>query len=343
MKIPIQNLLKIDNIETYEISFNRMDPLFTAIFVISGKMNNAVDSYTVTKKKLEELPSKGEANISVITNKKFKEILKEASPSSLQNLSGETGINELFNLAREYEVMNLKSQKRRYITVLDDICSYEKQQVFGGPQLLIEYGTRLSLNIINKVEKKINPIEKAEYKDSEEGVLTFIPDAKDFKLKVDLFAILAGLNVEIYDANTPEEAIELYKTKSPKLVILGNLNRIFTAKAVLLELEKYDPFVKKMIYNESPASNRQSETQKIKNTYYSGYSELINLINRKKLALPPDIRNNIMSGLEKLKTNYSYQNFVETGYTINQFGRFYNISSLLNMLENIKSGHSPKQ
>ncbi len=337
MKVPIKNLLEINDIERYEVTFNRADPLYTAVFVIAEKSSSSNIDCTVTKERLEKLKVRDDGKISIRTNKEFRKDLKNINLSLIQPVSGKMRIKDLLNLSREYEMINYKSRKRRQITVLEDVCSAGSRSIVGGQQILIEYGMKLTLKTVNKVQKEVNPIDEVEYRDSEVGVLVFIPGTKDFKLKVDLFAILASMDLEIYDAKDPKEALELYKSRSPKLVILGEIHNSLDSKIALLELEKYDPYIKKLNYIKSPATNRKFETERIKNYYYSGYTELLELMNKKKGILPGEVRKNIMDVIQRLEVNYSHKNYVETAFTIRQFSRAFNVSSLWNMLENVKS------
>jgi len=341
MKIPIRDLLSIKNLEEYKLKFNRLDPSFTAVFIM-GKQLSEVSAlnYEVTKENLETLRSKGCSAISIITNEKFREKLKDVNKSLIIKPSGAMSIEDLFTLAREYEIMNVKSMKKRWIMILEDICTSDIDPRLGTERLLIEYGTKITIKLINKIQKDIDKTLKVKYKDSEEGVLVFVPDVKNFKLKVDLFAIIASLNLEIYDAKDIKDTINLYKTKSPKLVILGNLSDNIKSKVVLLELEKFDPFIKKLNYDVSPASNRKFETERIRNNYYSLYTQILEVMNRKKEPLPGEIKTNIVKALDRLSENYSFKSYIETAYTIKQFGRMFNVVTLWNMLENIRKEKS---
>ena len=343
MKIPVKDLLKVDNIESYDVKFNRTDPLFIAIFIM-GKKRSSTDSEIVAEENLKILQSnKSTSSMSVITNKAFRENLKKINPALFITPTGKMKIIELLDLAGEYETMNSKSHKQRKITILEDVISTDTQAIRTGKNLSIEYGVKLTLKTINKVYKNVNPADEVDYKDSEEGVLLFVPDAKNFKIKVDLLALLASLELEIYDANNGKDAIELYETKTPKLVILGGIKDNIDSKMASLELEKYDPFVKKLDYDKSPALNREAETKKIKSHYFSGYTKLLELQSQKKAILPERIKQNIISALNRLGNDYSLSNYVETAYTIKQFGRMFNITALWNILENIKQEASRKK
>ncbi|MDD5066246.1 MAG: hypothetical protein PHF84_04305, partial [bacterium] len=254
--------------------------------------------------------------------------------------TGEKPINELFMLSNEYAIMSMKSKKKRQITILEDVFAGEYDVVKGEKPLMIEYGTVLNSKILSRVKKDINPVQKAFYKDSEEGVLIFIPDVKDFKLKVDLIAMIVNLDLELFDSRTIYEAIEIYKTKHPKLVVLGNLGGDINSKMVLLELEEYDPYIKKLNYDKSPASNRQFETERIRSYYSSSYTKMLETEKNEKEILPEEIKNNLIESIQKLDANYVYDNYVEVAYTIKQFGRMFNITSLWNMLLNVKNKRS---
>lgn len=340
MIIPVRDLLKIENIDSCNLMFNRKDPSISAIFIVS-QTRDINKSYLVTKEHLNDLFQRNIINVSINTDRKFQEVLKKINPSLFIPLSGTIPINQLPQMVKEYEIMNQKSKKRRKITILEDVYSSEINRSSGNKELLIEYGTMLNSKIMSIVKNEVESVDQEiHYKDSEEGVLVFIPDVRNFKMKVDLFAILASLDLEIYDAKNVTDAIEFYKSKSPKLIVLGNLNGSLESKVVLLELEEYDHYIKKLNYDESPASNREFETQRIKASYYSGYAKFLELENRGKEMLPEEIKQNIMEALHKLQTDYSFGNYTETAFAVKQFGRMFNVTSLLHMLKNIKNKYA---
>lgn len=334
MIIPVSVLSKIENIDSLNIKFNRKDPSIAAIYSISsGRIEK---SYIVTKEYITQLQQRGVVKVSINTDREFLKLIKNISPEVLVEPTGEKPLGELFMWANEYEIMNMKSQKKRSIKILEDVYSTDINIVSGEREMLIEYGAILNSKLMGRVKKYINPLQKVYYKDSEEGVLVFVPDVKNFKLKVDLFAILATFDFPIYDAKTTLEAVELYKSKSPKLVILGNLSGSIESKKVFLEIEEYDPYVKKLNYDESPASNRRFETERIKNNYYSGYTKFLEVEKRSKESLPEEIKNTIFESLQKLQQKWSLEEYIETAYVIKQFGRVFNVTAIWHMLQNIK-------
>lgn len=274
MIVLVSDLLKISGIDNLNLTFNRKDPAFSSIFTVSDR--NINKSYTVTKEYLTTLYSRGVQQVSINTDRSVYKKIKEVSSAQLMTPSDEKPLNEIFSIANEYETMNLRSQKKRKITILEDILESNINIVTGDREMLIEYGTMLSTKIMARIKKQINPFRKIYYKDSEEGVLVYVPDVKDFKLKVDLFAIIASQNLEIYDAKSVTDAIEIYKNKEPKLVVLGNLSGNVGSKMVLLELEEYDPYIKKMNYDESPASNRDFEQSELKAIIFLGTAKCSN-------------------------------------------------------------------
>ncbi|MBU1076368.1 MAG: hypothetical protein KKH98_03695 [Spirochaetes bacterium] len=340
MIVPIKDLLKIENIESYHLKFNRKDPSVSAAFVVVSQSRDINKSYVVTPEHLNRLLERGINNVSVYTDKKVMNIIRSIDPAIFLHITGTKKLGEFTSIVQEYEVMNQRSKKKRRFTVLEDVYSTEINLVRGERQLLMEYGTVLSSKILSIVRKELNLDQEVEYKDSENGVLVFVPEAKDFKLKVDLFAVLASLDLEIYDAKNVAEALDIYRTKFPKLVVLGNLNGCLDSKIVLMEIEEYDPFVKKLNYDESPASNREFETERVKSSYFSGYSRFLELENREKEVLPEEIKQNIMEAINNLQKNYSFENYIETSFAVKQFGRMFNVTALLHMLKNLRNRYS---
>jgi len=334
MIVPVSSLLKIENIDKYKLTFNRKDPSVAAIYIISH--GNIEKSYNITKEYLSQLQQRGVVKVSINTDRDSMKLLKKIVPDIFFEITGEMNISNLFQLAGEYDTMNIKSLKKRSLRLLEDVYSADINITTGTREILLEYGTLLNSKTISRVKKNIDPTQKVFFKDSEEGVLVFVPEVKDFKLKVDLFAILSTFDFPIYDAQSILDAVEIYKTKSPKLVILGNLGGSLESKKALLDIEEYDPYVKKLNYDESPASNRQFETERIKNSYYSGYTKFLEVERMSKESLPDEIKDAIYERLQKLQNSWSIEDYVETAYAIKQFGRVFNVTALWHMLNNIK-------
>jgi len=338
MVFNINDLLKIENIDNYNLTFNRKSSAIGIIYTIYDKKIHK--NYNVTKNYLMQLKNMHIAEVSINTNRKFLQKVRELFPEKYPKPDGEENIVKLFQIATEYEIMNMKSEKKRYITILEDVYSEHINFSLNEKELLIEYGTRLNSKLKAKVKKDLNPVEKVYYKDSEKGVLVFVPEAKNFKLKVDLFAILSTLGeIPIYDANDAKDALNIYKTKSPKLVILGKLSSNIESKKAFLYIEEYDPYVKKLNYEESPASNREFETKRIRNNYFSGYTKILELEKREKDLLPEEIKNTILEIIQKLQNNFSMNDYIEAAYAIKQFGRMFNVTTYWHMLQNVKKRH----
>jgi len=334
MRVKLSILSKIEGIDSYNITFNRNEPAVAAIFSIFDR--KILKTYNVTKEYINNLIQRGVVEVSINTNRTIMELLKKIAPEIFITPTGEKKLGELFMLADEYETMNLKSHKNRFLKILEDVYSTELNIRTGESDMLIEYGTVLNSKVISRVKKYIDPLQKVYYKDSEEGVLVFVPNVKDFKLKVDLFAILAGFDFPIYDAKNVYDAISIYKEKSPKLVVFGNLAGSLEAKKALLEIEEYDPYVKKLNYDESPSSNRRFEADRIKNNYETGYAKFLAIEKSDKESLPEEIKEIILKRIGLLQQKWSDEEYIETAYALKQFGRTFNITALWNMLQNLK-------
>ncbi len=337
MVISVDKLLSIDNIDSFNLIYNRKNPTTAAIYNISNK--GIERTLIVSKEHLNTLRRKGVIKVSVCTNRTFLEFLHKKFPGELPKPDGEYSLSELFRRAEEYEIMNTKSQKKRYITVLEDIYSAEPN-FRGEKELLIEYGTRLTTKVMATTKKYIDPTEKVYFMDSEKGALVFIPEPRNFPLKVDLLAILSTFDFPIYpDAKTVEEAMDIYKNKSPKIVILGNLNESLPAKKLILKLDEFDPYVKKLDYEKSPASQKDAEIKRIRTYYYSPYARILASEEEEKLPLPDELKEKLLLSLQKLQQNWSEENYIDTAFVIKQFGRMFNVKHLMHMLRNIRFRH----
>ncbi len=177
MIVPVRDLLKIENLDNYNLMFNRKDPSFSAAFIVSQK-RDIEKSYVITKKHLDNLLNKGIIRVSINTNREIIEVLKKINPDLFIPPTGSIKVSKLPQMVKEYEIMNQSSKKKRKITLLNDIYSAETDRVSGEKPLLIEYSTILTSKVISSVKDRFDPEQDVFYKDSENGVLVFVPDVK---------------------------------------------------------------------------------------------------------------------------------------------------------------------
>lgn len=334
MKIPIKHLEEIADLDHRKLILNRKDPAIAAIYSIKG--SEIIKTYTLSKEYLEILKDKNIKFVSVITNKKFSDYLREKHPDDYEKPTGSKPLSELITIAHQYSKMNRTSQKKRYIKIMQDL--YTEGYSESSSSLIIESDTVIGDKGIEQLKIHAANYDKVDYIDSENGILVFNPDVQKIKIKVDLFAIISILgNYEIYDAQSIEEVLQIYKEKSPKLIILVDLEGNIQTKEALLEIEEFDPYVKKLDFSESPATNRQTESARILRSLTSDYKEVINSFSEEKEQLPPRIKNQLLNSVKALQVNWNKDDYIEKSFIIRKFGKSFNVKTILAILKNIRA------
>jgi len=332
MDISIQELSQIQNLEDMDIHYNVHDPKIYALF---QSFKNEIEFDGLVKKDfLEFLKRKQVVGLSVMSNSNLLEYLRKKNPVKYPNPNSQMTITELLEKSEEYIALNKKSQKQRRIIVLQDV-HYENLRL-NKIVKIIPYNSYIGEKSVAALKQYQDYIGNIDALDSESGALVFVPDVKDFKLKVDLFALLATFDFPIYDSASVDEAFEIYKSKNPKIVVLTNLDSDVRSKELLLKLEDFDPFVKKLNFVESPASHKEREIKRIGRYYSSGYKELMKNADFGKETLPEEIKITILDSIKDVESHFSKELFYEKAYALKQFGRYFNITILWKMLKNIE-------
>ncbi len=334
MEINISILKDFPDIDEMEIHYDRKD---AKIVQLISAFRDKFDFHGIfNQEHIQFLTSQNITMFPILSNKMILDRLREKFPAHFPKPNASMTIKEIIQATEEYVNMNTKTTKKRRLIILEDVIYYDLR--LGRGIKIIPYNSMTSEKSIEILKKYADHDKPIEVLDSENGVLVFIPDVKDFKLKIDLFAILATFDFPIYDAATLKEAMALYKEKTPKLVIIANLDTNIDAKEFLIELEEYDPYVKKMNYTETPATNRNKEISRIKHHYLAGYKEIIEMLkdNELKESLPEEIKKTILNSIKELESNFSPLQFYEKAFALKQFGRYFNIKMYWNMMLNLK-------
>lgn len=337
MIIPVKKLKEILIRKPMELEYDMKDSQITAVYA-AYRSEMEFDG-KITSSFLDFLISKNIRDLPVISSPEFLKELRESQPDQYAVPNIKLHLQELLTRGTEYDQLNANSGKKRKIVVLQDY--YLKEEKGGRRTKLIPYGGLMNQKARDALRRYPDTDPELEALDSEEGILVFIPDAKDFKLKVDLFALLAQFDFPILDSNTVESALKIYKEKSPKMVVIANLEADVRSKEFLLELEEYDPFVKRMNYNESPASNRENEKQRVRNYYYSDYQANLAREGDAEIRepVPDEMKTTILNGIRELETSFSREAYYERAFALKQLGRYFNIRVLANMMKNLKKEH----
>ena len=332
MDVSLAILNGIENLDDYDVHYNIHD---AKIYALYQNFKEQIEfNGLVTKKLVGFLLSKQVVSFSIMSNQKILEYLRKIEPKKYILPNIKMSITDLIQRSEEYLQLNKKSHKQRRLIVLQDV--YYENLRLNKLIKIIPYNSYIGEKSIGLLKPYHDYAEDIDVLDSESGVLVFVPDAKDFKLKVDLFALLATFDFPIYDSESVDNAFSIYQNKNPKIVVLANLDSDVRSKELLLRLEDYDPFVKKLNFVESPASHKDREIKRLGRYYSSGYKEVMKNADFGKEPLPEEIKITILDSLRDVETNFSKELFYEKAYALKQFGRYFNISILWNMLKNIE-------
>ena len=339
MHIDLDTLFKVPNIEQYALKVDPNDRCIPVLYSTLEKagLEKTTDITTALLHILRENVIKG---VSIHSTGMFLRYLRKEYPEQFLQPTGQSTVKDLIKHAEEYDQMNNRSNKKRTVRVMEDI--YNMPHGFTGRRkLIVEYDTVITPKVIDALRASVHITEEVQYKDSESGVLVFVPDVKKFKLKVDLFAIVADIDhdIEIYDAATIKEALEIYRLNSPKMVIMGDLSGNKISKELSLRLESWDPYIKKINYDESPAANRDDEKRRIKKMIDGPYLPIIQAIEKNKDPLPDKLKEIVNESLSSISKNWTHDAYVELAFAIRQFGRMFNISVYWNRLLSLRKDH----
>jgi hypothetical protein len=334
MDVPLHILEKVPELADLGIEYDLRDPKIGNL--LSAFRENFNFTGRVDTDFINFLCDQNINVVSVMSNPRLLAYLRKTNPIHYLTPNLTLTLSDLIKKTDEYFQMNAHSQKKRRLTVLQDVYYFDART--EKKMKLLPYNSTIGEKVLSQMSKYSDFPEAIQVLDSETGALVFIPDVKDFKLKVDLFAILSQFDFPILDSNDVKQALSLYLQKQPKLVIIANLDSDPLSKQLLLELEEIDPFVKKLNYTLSPASNRMTEQARIEHYYSYGYKEIIENAKSADLKenLPEQIKKTILISIKELETNFTVQSYYEKAYALKQFGRLFNIKMLWNMMVNLK-------
>ncbi len=334
MIIPLDKCYQIPNLDSFHMTFSEQGKAVSTLRSDARTHSmGTIERTRVTQRTIDIIGDRAMREADINATADFIKFLNEKWPEDFPPPTGKKRLDELLITVDEYNQMNAKSEKKRHIRIAQDLID---RKCIEGQKAAVHYGTVISDRVEKVIRKQCDLVEKVDYIDSEKGILVFVPNPQHISLKVDLFALLAAMHMDITDASSVEEAVDIYMKKSPKMVILGDLNAELATKRVFLRLDEWDPYVKKLNYEESPASNRASESIRIEKTYYGPYAPMIEMIHRQKDPIPPEIKEKFRLMTDRLHQQYNDDQFYETMYALKQIGRMFNIIAQKKQLEMIR-------
>ncbi|MBI4978815.1 MAG: hypothetical protein HZC28_15160 [Spirochaetes bacterium] len=341
MKIDIDDIKKIEGIEDYKLQLDIKD--YTLAQMYSLKDGKIQSNRILTVAYLNELLERKLRYINVIIPKAILKELRAKYPAIFPKAQYTETFSSLKAKFDVFQIMNKTSKKQRRMFLAEDIYTYEPG--VDKYNVVAPNGEEVTAGLIRTLEQfGIKNDFAIDYNENEKGVLVFVPSTKNFKLRVDILAILANAEYEILDGETPAEAYKLYQEKVPKLVILGSLASESQAKEMFLYLGEYDPFAKVLKYDESPSGNRIEELRKIKLAYEKDYRLIVQerevedtrlkQVERKELT--QEQMKLLLGKIKSIQAHVSVPEYVDTWFLVNQLSKTYDLKGMEIMLKRIR-------
>ncbi|MEK6794750.1 MAG: hypothetical protein AABZ39_08245 [Spirochaetota bacterium] len=341
MKIDIDDVKKIEGIEDYKLQLDIKD--YTLAQMYSLKDGKIQSTRVLTLAYLNELLDRKLRYINVIVPKAILKDLREKYPAIFPKPQYTETFDALKAKFDVFQAMNKVSKKQRRLYLAEDIYTYEPG--IDKYNIIVPNGEEITATTIRTLEMSgIKNDFMVDTRENENGVLVFVPHAKNIKLKIDILAILANVEYEIIDTETPVDAYKAYREKVPKLVILAYLATESQAKELYLYLGEYDPYCKLLKYDESPSGNRVEELRKIRQAYERDYKLIVQereaeeARNRtiEKKELKQEQMKVLLDKVKRIQASASVPDFVETWFLVNQLAKTYDLKGMEIMLRRIR-------
>ncbi len=337
MKIKVEHLAAFSSLDEYKLCISNSDPNFSLIYKAGDLPTHR--GYLFTDVHFQKFQEKQIKQVNLLVGSEFKHELLHKFSDEYPTSHGSVRLDILVEEADNYTYMNRKSRKKRTIIVLDDITIPNPSNP-NIQSIIVNYGEMLTQKILPTLKHREIMQDQVEYRLNEEGVLIFVPGSENFKLQIDLVAILGQFDFPLYNATEVEEAFKIYAEKRPRLVIIGKLGENILSKELFLFLQEYDPYVKKMDYKESPAKYRSEEQMRIKKNYFRNYGGFIAAEKEQKENLPDDIRRSLLDSITPFHRKFQKDAFIEKAFAIKQFDRTFNIQMIWQQILTIRSKNS---
>ena len=336
MKAIVTKLLEIDNIDERGLIFNKDDPALSSIFTVQG--GSIKKSYDVTRKYLELLRSKDVLTVSINTDRDNLDLVRSCAAFVPEQPLQERPLGDLYAIFEEYQRMNGDSGRKRGLHILEDVFSMQKNLVTGDHELLMEYGGELTSDIVKRLTGGVIPGKSVYYVDKEGGVLTFLPEPDGSALESSLQPLFMKSGYQRYNTSSYDEALQIYSTKMPRMVIIGSLATSTDAKSLLMALERFDPFVKFMEWGAEQADNPDWYGEQFSALYENAYTGAINAYEALKTIkdpLPDELNQKLNLLIKKLGVGYTHQLYVDTAFTLRKLSRQFNVTFFRQLLEGV--------
>lgn len=336
MEIPLRHLEALFKKTPFKkLYFDLSDLTQVNTFQIEGKEIGFQSHIDIDY--LEKIRTKQVEKVSVCVGKDCLNALRELFPTSYLPFQFEENIPTLRNRMEFVERMNKLSKKRRELVLMEEIVA---KDAGDKERVIFKMNTVITENVFKKISLVLGEWEKIQCSYNEEGILVYVANpVENVKLRIDILALLSRSRFPIYNAESVADAIDIFYTKRPKLVILSHLEKAWESKEIYLTCLKADPFFHYVVYNESPSSAREEEYAKIQKIYNDDYQDSLDLFNGDKTKSKPllegAMKKPILDKIEIIRNNFSRKNFIEMQYYLHRLGARFNVTTLENILNKI--------
>lgn len=337
MKALLEELLKIEDIDALGLFFYKDDPSLSSIFTVQN--GSIKKSYEVSRKYLELLHSKAVQTVSIDTNRETLPLIRHCAAFRTTMEEQERPLSELYAMVAEYAKMNAVSGRKRGLHILEDLFSMQKNFVTGEYELVLEYGGELTPEAVKKLSQAVPPVRKVHYCEQEGGVLTFFPGSAPRPVdEAMLERLFEATGLARIHTDSIERALSLYREVRPRVVLIDDVTRKVDSKALLMELEKIDPFVKLLDWDPEQTNNIDWYAEQLEGLYRSSYANALaeyDFLKERKDPLPEDTNKKLSLLIKKLGEQYSYPLYIDIAFQLRKLARQFTVTFHRQMLENV--------
>lgn len=234
--------------------------------------------------KMIEFQKKGIKEIDLLFSNLLYKSLTYHCKEHFRNPSAIKTFIEIDKIINTYENINKVSKRKRSISFMYELYSIKDENT-----PIVRFNEEINYQRWNSIKRFIKKNSKLPILYNEIGIIVFVDLSfngddnyiERFKKNADICSLLAQCKIDntnfkfssdfnsmtdIWAVNDPEELLNVYIEKKPRLIVVGEkINEIY--KNALLEIKRYDKFARIIVATDINPTHRKSLLQKIKKAY----------------------------------------------------------------------------
>jgi hypothetical protein len=232
--------------------------------VIDGKKHKAGTEVLLIE--TNQLLKSGIRELEVQYNVTLYEYLIREYPVEYRRPARWVDSSTLEKILAELELANAQSKRKRFLYIVGDV--YRSDSKPAQPELILRHGDRLDFQKWKSIKIYIDSNQKFFLRDSEVGIIIFgkvksedYVDEKDgYRKKLDLIGSMLSHkfdkkfeispdfipNKDVFRVETPGKLAEEYINTNARLIAISE-TLTASHKEALLQVKRYDPFVRMMV------------------------------------------------------------------------------------------------